>query len=431
MSRRTHFGHFLGCCLAVSPLLGAGAGAQTHPFPEFKIEHARQYLEALSRLLPTQSVAGVDWDLLQAQLQSQLGRPDQAEQLARRKLELDPTRADVQSFLADLFIRQDRMDEAAVCLQRALELDPNLPAGNRRLGMVKDRLGDRGAARQAFEKAIAQAPDDAIARLLLGRLLLDQGQAEEAKAHLERACELDPESANAFYILAQAQHRLGEREAAAATLKKFRELKNQERAIMRAEDDAYDDQRQMRVLTASVHTQAAMLYLRQGQQPLAEAHLRQAMLVAPNEPRSYEMLADILLRGGRFQEALNPCEQLVQLRPQQALYHAQLGAVLLQLKETETGVKELKRALELDSNQPGALNNLARFYLGTRQQLPEALELASRLTKVQPVAAHFDLLGWAAYANGKTNEARAAAAQAVALDPNNPVYRERLRRLAP
>jgi Flp pilus assembly protein TadD len=51
------------------------------------------------------------------------------------------------------------------------------------------------------------------------------------------------------------------------------------------------------------------------------------------------------------------------------------------------------------------------------------------LVELRPVAASYDLLGWALYVNGRTEEARAAATQAVELDPDNPVYRERLQRL--
>jgi uncharacterized protein (TIGR02996 family) len=421
----------VGWLVAASGILGWSAWAQTNLFPEFKAERAREYLEALAEKLPAQAGAGADWDLLQARLQSQLGRQDEAEQSARRGLERDPARADLQSFLADLFIRQDRMTEASNCLRRAIELDRDLPGGNRRLGMVRDRLGDPEGARGAFEQAIARAPDDSTARLLLGRWLLDQGHLREATVHLERACQLDPESANAFYVLSQAQNRLGERAAAAATLKTFQKLKDKEKFTVQAENAAYDDNHAMRRLAASIHTQSAALCFRQGQQALAESHLKQAILVAPWEPQGYEMLAEILLRTNRLREALGPCEALVRLKPKHAGYRAQLGTVLLQLKDASAGVEELGRALELDPNNPTALNNLARFFLGVRKELPTALELASRLAKVQPAAPNFDLLGWALYANGHTNEARAAAAQAAARDPDNAAYRERLRRLAP
>jgi Flp pilus assembly protein TadD len=97
-------------------------------------------------------------------------------------------------------------------------------------------------------------------------------------------------------------------------------------------------------------------------------------------------------------------------------------------------VEQLKRALQLEPNQPEALNNLARFYLGRRGNLPEALQLSRRLVESDPTAAHYDLLGWALYASGQVKEARDAAAQAVALDPAKAIYRdhyEQLRKILP
>jgi hypothetical protein len=57
------------------------------------------------------------------------------------------------------------------------------------------------------------------------------------------------------------------------------------------------------------------------------------------------------------------------------------------------------------------------------------LELSRRLAHVQPTAANYDLLAWAFYANGQMGEARAASAESIERDPDNPVFQERYRRL--
>ena len=110
-------------------------------------------------------------------------------------------------------------------------------------------------------------------------------------------------------------------------------------------------------------------------------------------------------------------------------YRLNLGTLLLELKDYPAAVAAWKRVLELDPRQPQALGNLARFYLNARRELPEALKLSRRLAELQPTAASYDLLGWASYANGLTNEARAAAGQAVEREPANPVYRARYQKL--
>jgi tetratricopeptide (TPR) repeat protein len=100
----------------------------------------------------------------------------------------------------------------------------------------------------------------------------------------------------------------------------------------------------------------------------------------------------------------------------------------VRLKDYASAVNDFKRALELDPNQFDALNDLARVYLGTRRELPEALALSRRCVTLQPTAANYELLAETSYLNGQVNEARAASTQAVRMDPTNAVYLEHDRR---
>jgi predicted Zn-dependent protease len=295
--------------------------------------------------------------------------------------------------------------------------------------MVLDRLGDRPAAWEAFETAIRLDPKDATGRLLLGRLLLDQDQAKEAASQLERACQLDSKLAGAYYALSQARSRLGDSTGAQDSLKTYQELREREKAALDVQNAAIDSEKGMRILAAGFHTELASFLLLHQRSTEAEKHLLQAVRIAPLEPRAYEMLSTIFLRAGRLTEARGVCEDLARLWPDRAIYRSNLGTLLLQLREPAPALEALKRALALDSKQPVALANLARFYLSTRQELPEALDLCRRLVDVDPSAANYDLLGWALYANGQVEAARQASAQAVARDPGNAVYRERQQKL--
>lgn len=409
----------------------ACVAAEPPVFPEFKADQARGYLQAVVGQAQTEVAANAEGCFILARIRSQLGEKEAAERLARQALQLDPKRPEILSFLAGLLIRQDRLDEAARLLRQAIELNPKTPGSQRQLGMVLDRLGDHDGARNAFEAGIREAPGDATARLLLGRLLLDQGQPEAAVVHLEKTCQLDPQLAGAFYALSQAQSRLGLAGAAQESLQRFQELKRKEQTELDVENVSLDDAKTMQALAASFHIEMAGLSLKQRQPAPAEAHLRQAVRIDPEEPHGREMLASLLLQTGQLAEARAEYQKLVQLRPAQVAYRLNLGTVALQLKDYPAAITEWKRALELDPRQPEALANLARFYLSARRDLPEALALCRRLVEVRPAGASYDLLGWAFYANGQTNQARAAAAQAVERDPENAVYRERLRKLTP
>ena len=122
-------------------------------------------------------------------------------------------------------------------------------------------------------------------------------------------------------------------------------------------------------------------------------------------------------------------EEMVRRIPARAAYRVNLATLLLQLREAPQAVAELQKALELDPKQPEALANLARFYLASRQNAPEALSLCQRLVAAQPMAPSYDLLGWALYVNGQTRDALDALTNAIRLEPDNPAYRERARKL--
>lgn len=407
----------------------AGAEIASRQFPPFTTESARTYLEAVVGSFAAEATHQVEACFLRARFHNYMGQPDEAERWARAALDQDPNRADIRLFLSDLFILQSRLEEARDSLRTALVADPRIEGAQRRLGLVLDRLGDRAGARAAFEAAVRAEPQDSGTRLLLGRLLLDQGEVPSALTHLEKACQLDPTSANAFYGRAQAELRSGETDRAQATLRTFQELKRKEQAAADAENATRDDARSMRVLAATVHTEIGAYLLQTEQTTPAESHLRQAIAITPDEPLGYETLAAFLLQTGRRQDALGACQTLVRLRPGNAGYRLNLGTLLLELHDYPAAVQELERALELDPQMPEPLQNLARYYLGARQNPGRALELCQGLVKLAPTAAHYDLLAWACYANGQTAEARTASARSVELDPSNTVYRERLQRL--
>ncbi len=409
----------LSCCALAAPVA----------FPDFQVETARSYLETVAQALPAQTGTNAGTWLIRARVASRLGRQDEAERLAQRGLEADSRRADIQVFLADLFIRQDRLEDAARCLRAAVASSPEVNGGYRRLGMVLDRLGDRPGAQEAFESALRVAPNDATARLVLGRCLLDRGQPGEAVLHLDRACQLDPESASAYYALSQARSQLGDSEAARRALTMFQELKQKERAALDAATMAEDNEEALRAVSAGFHLEAAALLTQQGQAPLAEAHLHQAGRIAPDDPHVWEVLASLYLQQRSWPQAKAAGENLVRLRPNQTTYRVNLATVLLQLQDVPAAIHQLKRVIELDPQQPAALHNLTLIYLNNRREPAEALATCRRLVALEPTAPNYDLLGWALYANGQTNEALAAAAEAVRKDPDNPGYLERYRRV--
>ena len=420
---------FLSLLWAVCSILSLFAQERLNKFPEFKVNTSRDYLETVVQQAFYQSSDREGIHLIIAQTQSQLGLKEEAEKTARLGLEKNPKQLDLLVFLADLFMREGRLDEGRLLLERARRLEPTNASISIRLGRLLSRIGESENARKSYISAIKFAPGNYMPFLLLGQSLVKEGLYEEALGHLEKSCKLAPDESPVRYALWRVQMRLGRQDEAEKHRSVFENLKQKD--IMAADkvNAERNNEEEMRGLAASFHLKMARFYLKQKDEAMAENHFRQAVQVAPQLSTAHHLLATFYLHRNQLLQAKTSFDQLVQLQPNQAGYRTDLGTLLLQTKDYAAGVKELRKALALDPDQPQALHNLARFYLGQGKNPAAALPLCKRLVQKSPNARNYDLFAWACFANGRVAEAVSAAAESVRRDPNNPAYKTRLQKL--
>ncbi len=407
----------------------APSQAQSGEFPEFTVASSRDYLQAVMETVRLQAADREGIHLILARLQMQLGLKAEAEKTARLGLAKNPKQPELLLFLANSLIKRERLSEARPLLAQACVQTPANIAPRILLGMLLDRLGDRKSARRVYLAAAQIAPGDHRPFLLLGQSLAKEGLFKDALGHLEKACSLAPKETTVHYTLWRVQMQLGQEEAAEQSLAAFETLKQ---STMKAADKINaerDNEQEMRGLAASFHLKTARFFLDQKDVSTAESHFRQAVEVAPRFAKAHQLLATFYLQRNQPLQAKSSLERLVRLQPNQAGYRADLGALLLQTRNFNAGVKELQQALSLDPDQPQALHNLARFFLGQGRNAAAALSLSHKLVQKNPNARNYDLFAWACYANGRIAEAKSAAAAAVRYAPDNPAYKTRLQQL--
>jgi tetratricopeptide (TPR) repeat protein len=115
-------------------------------------------------------------------------------------------------------------DQAEELYKRAIHLDPSLSIAYTNLGNIRFRRGDEVGAERLYRRAIEVDPRQPEAHYNLGYVMLERGDARDAAAHFERALESDPRFADAHFNLAMAWERLGERSRARPHWKKYLEL---------------------------------------------------------------------------------------------------------------------------------------------------------------------------------------------------------------
>ena len=397
--------------------------------PHFNAENAHAYVGLLNEDLNTSLKDDADGLFLLAQLNSQMGKKATAIQLGLQARYLNHNDSGILLFVIKLLVREDRLEEVQALFKQLTETQKQKPEVLVQWGLVEERLGDIDKALEIYTQAVRLSSDDALSQMLLGKALLKQGETASALTHLEAACGLDGQQANAYYALSRAQLKIGDNASAIQSLKRYRRLKSVEMSKADQVNADRDHDKELRHLIASFHTELGADFVRKGQLPEAEVHLKRATTVATDFPKGFDYLVNYYLQKRELKEAKFVLEQLVSLVPDNADHHVNLGTVSIQLRDARQAQISFEKALALSPEHPFALANLSRLYLGRGREFPKALDMCLQLVQLDGNAANHDLLAWAYYANGKLKDAIAASSKSLALDPRNPGFRQRNQKL--
>lgn len=258
-----------------------------------------------------------------------------------------------------------RTDRAAAAGEEA-GVEESSPEIHNNLGRLHLRHGEPTEARREFEKALELDPDNADALLNLSNLHALQGRTAQAERLIQRALQVDPNSVAALAQLAELRRRRGELEGATA------------------------------------------LY-------------RQALEI-DRQPFVYLGLGDVLQRAGRYEDALEAFRSVLELDPDSATAHYDLGVTYARMGRPEEAVDEYERALEL---QPGGLqaakilNNLGAL-AQAEGNLASAATFFERAVEASPahLESHYNL-AMIRLRNGMTDEAIELLERASSLAPDH------------
>jgi tetratricopeptide (TPR) repeat protein len=137
---------------------------------------------------------------------------EDAIEIERRALSIDPDLADAHSWLGAALLNLGRVDEAMVSMREAIRLEPDNGQAHQALARAYwVGRGDFASAIPEFERAIQLNPDAGYSYLQLGLLLAWEGQYERAEEICKRAVELQDQylSGNAGLQVVGANGRLG------------------------------------------------------------------------------------------------------------------------------------------------------------------------------------------------------------------------------
>jgi TolB-like protein/tetratricopeptide (TPR) repeat protein len=298
------------------------------------------------------------------------------------------------------------LERAVALAQQAIALDDSLATAHSLLSLVFERRGQSAQAIAEGERAVALDPNNAYSAAWLGEVLIYEGRPAEAIGWLEKAIRLDPRYP--FWIPYQLgfAYRMTGRYAEAIAAQKqsilrypnaapYAELANNyvsQWAFQLSSDPKILEQAMEAAQRAVelndsfwvTHLALGVVYLNQKQYEQAVAEMERAVALYPTEVVSYAVLAEVLSRVGRADEALRVAEQGLRQRAIVAnFYLFAIGNVYAVAGRYEEAQASLQRFLARYPEFLGAHLALAAVYSELGKEA-EARAEAAEVLRLNP-----------------------------------------------
>lgn len=168
------------------------------------------------------------------------------------------------------------------------------------------------------------------------------------------------------------------------------------------------------------------LFEESGQKARADSLSLAGLSQDSDSPQTIAIAARRAQEQDDFSGALGLWRRVIQKTPDDPEATLWAGYCLLRTGDLVGARQAYEKALHLVPGWPDAANGLAWALLESGGAPSEAARLAATAVRASPAAPFYDTLARAQLADGKCDEARAAAKEAIALDSTNAGYRSRL-----
>jgi len=255
------------------------------------------------------------------------------------------------ALLCMLYRQRGAYKEIIECCSRFLEKVPNHINAYYFLGASYQVLGENELGLEQYTKVLELDPEHAAAYLNSGILFQRKKMFKQAIYHFKRAVEFDPENVDVHFNLGAIQHNQGNFEAAMASYKRVLEL---------APDNAY-----VCYMLADICEMTNSL-------SEAEQYLQQGISLSPGHPLSYRLVATLLRRQGRIDDAISRLEEAPvpsgDLQIDEAV-HFEFGRLYERKQDSARAYAHYQAGNRLLSQRPGADHNDKDSYLNMVRQI--------------------------------------------------------------
>jgi putative PEP-CTERM system TPR-repeat lipoprotein len=354
-----------------------------------------QYFEKASALAPNAAIVRTGLGM------SKLGQGDNASGIAELELAatLDPKPAMPGLMVVMTHLRLQEYDKALTAIAKVEKTQPNNALLQNLKGGAYAGKKDFAAARASFEKALSIHPDffPAVSSLVvldmqekkpdvakkrletfleanktdvrpmraLSNLALSQGHKEDAITWLQKASNDKPDDLKLALSLMGLYLQVGQKEKALALAQKLQtanptspealEFLAQAQFISKDYPSALENYKKLAVMAPTspvIPFRTAMVLMGMQNQPAAIEALKAALVIKPDYLEAQLALADLELRRGNQNQALDIAKAVQKQAPKNAIGFVLEGDVLMLQKKPELASKAYERAFALSKTGP-------------------------------------------------------------------------------
>ena len=328
------------------------------------------------------------------------GKNDEASRLVATLLKQDPKDPEIIAMHASLLLNTGKRDQAKTViseLQPLVAKIPNSPILHFNLARAYLANGDSQSiaqARQQFQETLKIRPQYVPAKMALAQLELNRGESAQAVQTADEIISFDNNNLGALLIRSMGLMNMGEREKAReqlmATLKAFPRsndaryqlgllnLSEKRFKDAAADFEALHQSQDPRGIIGMVEVEVA-----QGGFDKALALVRDQLKQTPDRVDFQMALANIEYRAGRWADAANDYQKLIDKNPKSAELYTRLGECKRMSSDLDGGVAAFKRAQELDPKDVMPVLQLGMLY-DTNGRGDDARKCYENVLKMQP-----------------------------------------------
>jgi len=281
-------------------------------------------------------------------------KPDEAEKAFRRVLELNPQSARAHSGLAEILLAANKHSEAITEAKAAVTAGDDRAAIFALLGVALTNTNKQDEALAAFDEVLKREPKNTLALLYRAEVYAARNKPAEAAADLRSALAIEPNTRTKLRLATLL-----------AKAKQFDEASKLFQEVITAEPDnaearagltaalidsgkAEEAIGQLEQLIKSepkrsvLHAQLAELYLPKQPEKALE-HYRQAAELEPKNASHQVGLASALVKGRKFQEAVDLLKPLLASNPPgdiEYFAHTNMATALFELDDFPNAARE-------------------------------------------------------------------------------------------